>query len=178
MMSFVRCRKMIVMTSAVLFLSLSLSGCETLRKKFTRTKKKSQTEDTGFAPVLEPEEYPAPENNPVLSYKQHYSLLKVWYKDLWTALEDKFTDKQIRYLLKQINAQIDEMQKLLDQDKALELNKLKELLKYFDDSLNSSWALRNIPRIRSDLRAFDRSLRKLGIDKVKKQLIGVKKKSG
>ena len=49
--------------AGLLVFSLSLSSCDTLRQKFTRHKKQGE-EDQSIVPVLEPEEYPAPQHNP------------------------------------------------------------------------------------------------------------------
>ena len=165
--NFIRCRKLVVSVAAVLAMSLSLSACEPLRKKFTRQKKKDKSEERDFVPVLEPQEYPAPENNPVENYKQHYALVKAWYKDLWTALEEKWSDKKIEYTLKQIYGHIEEMQKLVVPSKQGEFVHLRNLLKYYDCSLNGPLPLRNTARIQSDLRAFDRQLRQMNADKEK-----------
>ena len=171
----IRCRKLIMGIAVVLAVSLSLSSCETLRKKFTRQKKKDQSEGKDFTPVLEPQEYPAPENNPVENYKQHYALVKAWYKDLWTALEGKWSDKKTEYTLKQIYGHIEEMQKLVVPSKQGEFVRLRNLLKYYDNSLNGPLPLRNTARIQSDLRAFDRQLRQMNADKEKGDLVPVKK---
>ncbi len=144
---------------AILILSVSLSACEPLRKKFTRQKKKDLSESADFIPVLEPQEYPAPENNPELNYKQNYYLVKAWYKDLWTVLEEKGSDKQAHYTLKQIKGHIDEMRSLVVPEKQAALDKLSGLLGYYNSSLESPAPLRNQSRIQSDLRAFDRQLR-------------------
>ena len=165
--NFIRCRKLIAGIAAVVVMSLSLSACEPLRKKFTRQKKKDQSEESNFVPVLEPQEYPAPEHNPVENYKQHYALIKAWYRDLWTALDEKASDKKTEYTLKQIYGHIEEMQKLVTPSKQRDFVKLKNLLKYYDDSLNSPLPLRNSARIQSDLRAFDRQLRQMNAGKLK-----------
>jgi hypothetical protein len=155
----------------LLTISMSFSSCEPLRKKFTRQKKKDQQAENSFIPVLEPQEYPAPKDNPIENYKQHYSLVKVWYKDLWTSVEEKSSDKHTQYVVKQVYAHIEDMRALLSPDKQTELDKLKALLKYYDESLNGPRPLRNMSRVQSDLRAFDRQLRKLSPDKVRRELV-------
>lgn len=152
-------RKLMVTIIAVLAVSVSLSGCETLRKKFTRQKKHDQNDDNNFVPVLEPQEYPAPENNPPVNYKNHYDLLKAWYRDLETLLLEKNADKRMQYTLKQVFGHLDEMQKLVVSEKQAHVAKLRGLLKYYNESLNGPASLRNVSRIQSDLRAFDRELR-------------------
>ena len=164
-------KKTAVAIIAVLVMSMSLSACEPLRKKFIRQKKKAQTEDANFIPVLEPQEYPAPENNPPENYQQHYALIKAWYRDLWTALEEKSSDKRIRYTIKQVYSHIEEMQKIVKPEVQTQLQGLKGFLKYYEDSLNSPLPLRNVSRVQSDLREFDRRLRRLGVDDVKDSFV-------
>ncbi|MBI4310024.1 MAG: hypothetical protein HY591_06810 [Candidatus Omnitrophica bacterium] len=173
--NFARCRRMIAGVAVIVAVSLSLSACEPLRKKFTRQKKKDQSEVKDFIPVLEPQEYLAPENNPVENYKQHYNLIKAWYKDLWTVVEERGSDKRAAYTIKQIYGHIEEMQKLVVSSKQDGLARLKKLLQYYNDSLNNSRPLRNMSRIQSDLRAFDRQLRQINAGKVKGDFVPVKK---
>ena len=175
MVNFPRYRKVFLVVVALLSLSMCMSSCEPLRKKFTRQKKK-QTEDQDFVPVLEPMDYPAPENNPGMNYRRHYALIQVWYKDLWTALDEKYTDKKTKHTIHQIYSHIDEMRKLISDDKQAELDKLKGCLSYFDHSLDGPLPLRNVPRIQSDLRAFHRQLRaKLRFDAVKRSFVNAAK---
>ncbi len=154
--------------------SISLSACEPLRKKFTRQKKKDASAEQDFVPVLEPQEYPAADKDPVQSYKQHYDLIKAWYRDMWTALEERGSDKQQRYLIKTIYGHIDDMRKLVGPQQQQELDELAKTLSYYDSALGVPPAMRNVSRIRSDLRAFDRMLRhKLRADKIKGAFIPI-----
>ncbi len=150
---------MLVSTVVMLIACISLSSCESLRKKFTRQKKQDQSQSAEFQPVLEPQEYPAPENSPEYNYKQHYTLIKAWYRDLWRGVDEKNTDGAIKYCLKQISDHIEQMKSLLKTEKAAELGQLEALLKYYKESLEQPKAQRNYSRIQSDLRAFDRLLR-------------------
>ncbi|MBI3602263.1 MAG: hypothetical protein HY209_05155 [Candidatus Omnitrophica bacterium] len=152
-------RKILMTVAVVLVASVSLSACDTLRKKFTRQKKQDQSQSPDFIPVLEPQDYPAPENNPVENYKLHYALIKAWYKDLWTAIDDKNSDKMVKNSIKQILDHIAQMKPSLKTQKAQGLNQLADLLKYYNTSLNDPRPMRNYARIESDLRAFDRMLR-------------------
>jgi|GEM_PF-425042 len=159
-------RRFIVVIVAVLVASLSLTGCESLRKKFTRQKKKDKMAEADFIPVLEPEEYPAPEQNPPVNYKNHYALVKAWYKDLWTMIEEQSSAKRGKYVLKQIYGHLDEMQKLVAPAKQAEVARLRGFLKYYDEALGDPLPSRNISRMQSDLRAFDRQLRALSPSKM------------
>ncbi|MBF0512423.1 MAG: hypothetical protein HQL13_08900, partial [Candidatus Omnitrophica bacterium] len=54
---------------------------------------------------------------------------------------------------------IDKMKALVDLQTRIKLIKLAGYLDYYRSSLDDSWSVRNISRIQSDLRAFDRYLR-------------------
>ena len=69
--------KVYALIACLLGMCVSMSACEPLRKKFTRQKKADANADKDFVPVLEPQDYPAPEKNPPEMYKQHYALIKV-----------------------------------------------------------------------------------------------------
>ena len=164
-------RKVLTTIACAVIVSIGLSACEPLRKKFTRKKKEGQ-EVQDFIPVLEPQDYPAPENNPKEMYAQHYALIKAWYRDLWTAIDDKNSDKMAQGSLKQIFNHIDQMKPLLKAQKSQGLDQLAGLLKYYNTSLDAPRPLRNYARIESDLRAFDRLLRgQFRYDKVKEDII-------
>jgi len=151
-----------------LVLSLTLSSCDSLRQKFTRKKKKGQVEDQAFVPVLVPEEYPAPELNAQANYKENYDLIKAWYKDLWTAIDDKSSARYVRYIISQVTGHITRMETLVDAPTQANLVKLAKFLDYYSASLDNPWPSRNVSRIQSDLRGFDRFLRDhLRADRIK-----------
>ena len=162
-----RAFKMYVLITCLVGVSLAMSGCEPLRKKFTRQKKANVDAEKDFSPVLEPEEYPTPEKNPEMNYKQHYALIKVWYKDVWTSLDERGSDKQQKYLLKQIHGHIDEMRKLVVAEKQAKFDDLTKLLSYYDGALDVPAPMRNVSHIHSDLRAFDRALRAARAENIK-----------
>ena len=166
MFNVIRHQRMFGMVVGLLAACVCLTSCEPLRKKFVRQKKRSEVENTDFVPVLEPQEYLAPENNPVANYTQHYAVIKTWYTDLWTALEEENSDKKQKYTINQILNHIAEMRKLVEPKIQEELDQLSGLLKYHSDSLSQPQALRNKYRIESDLRAFDRLLRRLRGEKL------------
>ena len=91
-------------------LTVSVGGCTSLRKKFTR-KKKEKTNEQAFIPVLDPVDYPAPSVSPEERYRYHYSLWKVWQRDLVQKIDSKGSDKNQKYLLGQIIVQLGEMKK-------------------------------------------------------------------
>jgi len=160
-------RKAVFVLTGVLVLSLSLSSCDTLRRKFTRHKK-HQDEDQTIVPVLEPEIYPAPHQIPQQDYQEHYDLIKAWYNDLWTALHDKSSDRYMHYIIRQVTGHVVQMEKLVDAPTQANLGKLAAFLDYYNSSVDEPWPMRNVSRIESDLRAFDRMLRDhLRADRIK-----------
>ena len=172
MINFNQRKQAVLVIAGILVLSLSLSSCDSLRKKFTRQKKKGEVQDQTFVPVLVPEEYPAPQLNPEHNYKEHYALIKAWYQDLWAAIDDKSSARHLHYIIREVNNHITEMQKLVDAPTQANLVKLAGFLNYYNASLDESWSTRNVSRIQSDLRAFDRFLRNhLRADKIKGHFI-------
>ncbi len=171
--NWMRHRHVSVTLIALLTVCVTCSSCETLRKKFTRQKKKGQTENTDFIPVLEPQDYPAPEYNAAENYKEHYALIRVWYKDLQTNLVEKEdSDGRVKYALRQINSHLDGMITLLNDEKKPLVEKLRGSLKNYTEALKTSRETRNRSRLQSDLREFDHILRHdLRLDVVKKDLI-------
>jgi len=175
MVNFNAHKKAVFFIAGTLVLSLSLSSCDTLRQKFTRKKNKAQ-EEQAFVPVLEPEEYPTLEQNPEENYKEQYALIKAWYNDLWSAIHDKSTARYTHYIISQVTNHITKMEKLVDAPTPADLVKLAGLLDYYTASLDDySWQVRNVSRIESDLRAFDRLLRDhLRADRIKGHFVKLK----
>lgn len=160
-------KKAVFVIAGLLVMGLSLSSCDTLRQKFTRKKKPGQ-EEQAFVPVLEPEEYPAPNMDPEKNYEENYDLIKAWYHDLWTAIDDKSTARYTHYIITEVTNHIAQMEKLVDAPTQANLVKLSGFLDYYNSSLSDSWQVRNVSRIQADLRGFDRFMRDhLRADRIK-----------
>ena len=101
-------------------LTVSVAGCASLQKKFTRKKKEKTSE--AFIPVLDPVDYPPPSVSPEERYRYNYSLWKVWYRDLVKNIDAKESDKSQKYLVGQIIAQLEEMKKWVSEAKQKELS--------------------------------------------------------
>ena len=106
----------LILVSAVVITS---SGCEPLRKKFVRQKKKDQKEE--FVPVLDPIDYPATVYSPENEYKKAYGLWKVWNKEFLYEIETGENDKRQLYLLNEGIAQLEEMKKVVRVEKQAKL---------------------------------------------------------
>lgn len=102
-------------------LVVSAGGCAPLRKKFTR-KKKEKAGEQAFIPVLDPIDYPAPSVSPEERYRYHYSLWRVWQRDLVQKIDSKESDKNQKYLVGQIIAQLEEMKKWVTEARQKELS--------------------------------------------------------
>jgi len=108
-------------------LSLSLSGCEPLRKKFTKKKKEVKKEE--FIPILDPIDYPPSQVSPLEKYKYHYSLWQVWSKDLVQLINEPTMEKRKNYLFTEILQQLDEMKRWIPQES---LPKIEEAVSAYE----------------------------------------------
>lgn len=102
-------------------LLVSVGGCASLRKKFVRQKKKDAKAEE-FIPVLDPIDYAPAVVSAEEKYAYHYSLWKVWYRDLVENIEHQESDKKQKYLIGQVVVQLEEMGKRLGDEKRKELN--------------------------------------------------------
>jgi hypothetical protein len=160
-------KKAVLVIAGLLVMSLSLSSCDSLRQKFTRKKKPGQ-EDQTFVPVLVPEEYPPPQMDPERNYKENYDLIKAWYHDLWSNIDDRGNGRYTHYIISQVTNHIEQMKKLVDAPTQANLVKLAGYLDYYSSSSDETWQARNLSRIQADLRGFDRFLRDhLRADRIK-----------
>ncbi len=108
----------VLSVTMIVVLCLSLEGCSSLGKKFIRKKKDTAQEDV--IPVLNPVDYPAPQWTSKDRYQQFYEMFKIWQKDALVTLDDRPSDKQIRYKFSQMAVQLEGMRGLL-KGKSLEL---------------------------------------------------------
>ena len=142
---------------SVLF--LTSSGCTPLRKKFIRQKKKDQTTDPRFIPVLDPIDYPEKIYSAEEKYKHHYSLWKVWNKDLLQVLERDGSGKRQKYLLSQSIEQLEEMRNLINNEKQAEFIELVDQLKNVRQDYEKPSSMRNKFSIRSKIERNAKTIR-------------------
>jgi len=140
-------------------LFLAVSGCAPLRKKFTRKKKKDKEESHKFIPVLEPVDYPDKIRSPQEEYKHHYSLWKIWDRDLIQAIEQDGSDKRQRYLLGQSIERLEEMKKLLDGVQQARLAELVDELQGIRQVYQKPPAMRNTFSIKKKIERNARKIR-------------------
>lgn len=154
------CQIFSLILAGLVCVSLSLSGCEPLRKKFTRKSKKERTVSTETVPILDPEDYPDKPFDPYKEYKYRYSMWNVWYKDYLMATEENTSDKRQSYILGQMVVQLDEMQKLLAAEKQQALEKEKGQLQQVVEDFKTPSPLRNAYIIKSKVMLIDKHIRR------------------
>ncbi len=110
-------------------LTTLMTGCEPLRKKFTR-KKKVGKENLEYEPILDPIEYPEKVYDPKADYRYYYSLFRVWEKELIAGLDDQASLKRLNYFLNNMIVQLEGMEKLIIENK---VKGLKVLVKSFNE---------------------------------------------
>ena len=120
---------------------ISASGCEPLRKKFIREKKKDKV--SNFVPVLDPIDYQPAVHTAKEHYSQHYSMWKVWQRDFLDVADASTSDKRQKYTLTQAMAQLEEMKKWIVNDKQTELNSLIAELQEVEAEFNKPAPVRN-----------------------------------
>ena len=113
-------RRMLCWGVVTLFSCMLLTtGCETLRKKFTRQKKNQKTEEVM---IVSPRDYSAhPFPNDVL-YKRYFTYWKSWNQELLTSLNDRPSDIKVLDCTEQAIINLKKMATYLNEAKAKELS--------------------------------------------------------
>ncbi|NTV28488.1 MAG: hypothetical protein HGA80_00180 [Candidatus Omnitrophica bacterium] len=154
-----RRRSAAVMCLAAVFLTVSMAGCTTLRRKFVRKSKSSDSKED-VVPVLQPEEYAPRVYAPVERYREHYAMLKGYFSDLWSSLGRDGNVKRERYLLSQIVARMDSMAALLPEMQKVDLQKLESRVQGEMEVLDKPFSLRRYDVVSGELKAVERDLRR------------------
>ncbi len=113
--------------ASILFIGIvavNLSGCETLKKKFTRKQSLKKV-----SPVLVPYDYKGIYPNDVL-YSNHFNYWRTWTEDLINCLDTKASNKREKLAAARAIEDLERMQDLLTGDKKYELTKY---IKFYED---------------------------------------------
>lgn len=137
--------------------ALILTGCEPLRKKFTRKKKEGET--TTEAPILEPIDYPEKIRSSQEMYRNSYSLWQGWSKELTTGLIEQDSIKRLLYLLSQMISQLEKMQQLISGEKQFTLAKNVEALRTLKSELEGPLAGQNFSAIKIQIDSIEKAIR-------------------
>lgn len=145
-----------------LFLCLGIliscgAGCASLKKKFTRQKKKQAHEE--FIPVLDPIDYAPPVVSAQQRYQDHYGLWKIWQRDLVQNIEARAPEKKQKYLLEQMIAQLREMGKWLVEEKRAQLSVLTGELEGILQSYETPAPLRDASSTKRKIEANAKKVR-------------------
>ena len=139
-----------VITVCILILSVSLGGCEPLRKKFTRKKKEAKKEE--FIPILEPIDYPPSRVSALDQYKYHYSLWQVWDKDLLQLIGEPTMEKRKNYLFTEVMQQLEEMKRWVPQEYLPKIEEAHQIYDGVRKELEKPEVMRNQSILQSRLR--------------------------
>lgn len=147
-----------ILALVVFFVSISsFTGCEPLRKKFMRQKKSTISQEA--LPVLEPIDYPQRVEAPENILRQQYGLWKVWFQEAMNSLQDKSTDKRIRFNLAQLSTQVERLQSLFSGDSVKMLKGYQGRLEKVKIKMDQPEGLRNTDSIRAELISIDKDFR-------------------
>jgi hypothetical protein len=153
-------KKFILSLVVVVLCAGSLTGCASVRKKFTRVPKNPKASDD-FIPVLQPVEYQKIVETPQQVYGGHYAMVKIYFKDLWDVLGRRdSTPKREKYIFTELVAHFNAMAALLSDEKKAEAKavcaRVDVVLKEYD----KPDGLRRYDLIASDMHQVERDLHK------------------
>ena len=151
-------KKRLVLILSCLVVAGSLSGCASLRKKFTRTKKtKDQKEE--FIPVLEPVEYPKVVETPRQIYHDQYGMVKVYFRELLDVLgKPAGGEKREKYIFAELISHFDKMSEVLSEPAKAQAVSLRERLAKISSEYDKPSGLRRYDLMTSDVRAIERDV--------------------
>jgi len=150
----------------VLCCQLMISGCEPLRRKFIRKKRKSSLEATAD-PILDPEAYPEKVYDAEQVYRSHYGLCLIWNKEIIANLEENMSDKKTLFSLNKLLNELREMELLVTEGSQDTIRIIKEKVEKIINEFSEQAAYRNNRSYIKKLGALDRQLRKeLKLDKI------------
>ena len=140
--------------------AVSSSGCEPLRKKFIRQKKKDKEQTSEVIPILEPIAYPEKVYSSEELYKQHYTLWRAWYADLLIDIsESNSSTKHLTYNLEQSILQLQEMQRLIVAERQGKLRSLINGLEKIREDFNQPRPLINTGSLKLKLESLGKEIR-------------------
>ena len=153
-------KKMMLSIVLVVFCAGSFTGCASLRKKFTRVPRNPKATDD-FIPVLQPEEYKNVVETPRQVYGGHYSMVKIYFKDLWDVLERRdSTAKREKYIFTELLSHFDAMAVLLSEEKKSEAAALRARVQAVLKEYDKPDGLRRYDIIRNDMHQVEREIYK------------------
>ncbi len=151
-------KKIVAGLLLAVFCVTALTGCASLRKKFTRTKK-GPSKDEEFIPVLQPVEYEKVVESPAQGYRNHYAMVKVYFKDLWDILgRPEGGEKREKYIINEIVSHVEGMTALLTGTAKDAAQALRARLGQVVQAYDKPAGLRRYDVITGDIRGIEREI--------------------
>ncbi len=141
-------KKMLVLV-VILSGIFMLTGCESLRKKFTRKRK---SKDSQEQMIIVPRDYSAHPYPSDVMYKQYFIYWKSWNQELITSLNDYSTYKKIVDCVEQSIINLKKMATYLNEDKA---KALEVYVKKTEDLKTQIQAAKAMPPSRMTMLRYD-----------------------
>jgi hypothetical protein len=142
----------------IIFCAGSLTGCASLRKKFTRVPKNPKVGDA-FIPVLEPVEYKKVQETPQQIYGGHYAMVKIYFKDLWDVLGRRdSTPKREKYIFTELMSHFNAMADLLSGDKKAAAEAIRTRVDAILKQYDKPDGLRRYDLISTDMHKIERDI--------------------
>ena len=101
------------------WLLVSLTGCEAFVKKFRRKPREEKREE----PIIQPESYPDVALNKDELYRDYFLFWESWADELVSFLKDNANTKKQKECIQQAMDNLLKMQSLLNEEKAVSLDK-------------------------------------------------------
>lgn len=137
--------------------SLVITGCEPLRKKFTRQKKSEQR--LVQEPVLDPIDYPQKVYDALGDYRYRFSLFHVWKKEFIKSIDDQASPKRLRYLMDNMIEQLVSMNRLIVEQKRTDLEQAIKELKGIRSQLDMPPQFYDFPNMRRRVNTITQHVR-------------------
>jgi len=154
--NFYNFKKLVVL---LMFSILFLTGCEPLRKKFVREKRREDQDDRDKIVILEPKDYSPEFYTPFEHYKKNYDLLIIWNKTLLEDIASSDNDKRLKYVMRKIIKHLLDMEKYIRDDKKKYFKQLMEAYHKIDNEFNKPAQLRNTASLRNKIRINNNKIR-------------------
>lgn len=147
-----------VLMIVTLCASLFLSGCQSVRKKFVRQKKKN-AEDK-FIPILEPIDYGTSEVSQAERYGHHYQTYRIWERELMAGIERGEADKRLEYYMDQLVVNLESLIKWVPEERQGSLQEVLVDYQSASEYFKTPNAFRNRAGFVSRLKRYERNMRK------------------
>ena len=142
------------------FCAGSLTGCASMRKKFKRVPKNPKVKQE-FIPVLQPVEYAKIEQTPQQVYAGHYSMVRIYFKDLWEALGARDSGpKREKYIFTELTVHFDAMAAFLSDEKKTEARGIRSRVANVLKAYDKPDGLRRYDLMRDEMRRVERDIYK------------------